>query len=193
MTFLDQQLEGFYLTENFEKGLRQVKSKTPAIMKSLEAGNLFKTRSILNTLPDVSLDELMQASSKARNFNKYYSEAKRFVKGDKSEAQKIFILTYTAFSSIKAALKDKQAISKVDEILIELRAVAESLGTRMIMTGFTLTLLMRYVGFFFVHVPGLGVAVGITMLTGTLIFWVGILYIVVKIVLNTYFSLKGIR
>ena len=77
-----------------EKALPIIKSKGPAIIKSISDGNLFQARKLLNTLPDASLDEVLQSAHKGKNFHRYHMEAKRKVKGDQTEMQKVFIITY---------------------------------------------------------------------------------------------------
>ena len=55
MTFLDEQLDEIYITENFEKSFPMVKARSKAIVNAIQSWNLFKERSLLNNLPYVSL------------------------------------------------------------------------------------------------------------------------------------------
>jgi len=193
MTFLDDQLERVYLTENLEKSISQFKSKGPAIVKGMDMGNLFQVRRLLNTFPDSSLEELMQAAYKARNFNRYHLEAKRIVKGDQTEMQKVFILTYASLKGIQAGTKDKTALQKIDEAIATIHELAKKYSSRMMSEGFTLALLMMLIGYFFNHIPIIGKLIVLGGQAGIVLFFFGLLLMVVRIILNTYFSLKGIK
>jgi len=193
MTFLDEQLDKVYVSENFEKSFSKIKSKSGAIIKSMTEGNLFQLRKILNTFPDVSLDELMQVAHKGKNFHRYHLEAKRKIKGDQTEMQKVFILTYGALKGIQNSTKDKTLITKIDDVLIHLNDIITKYGPRFTSEGFTLTLLMMLISFFFGNIPIVGALAVRAGMVGVLMLWFGLLLMVIRIILNTYFSLKGIK
>ena len=194
MTFLDEQLEKVYLFENAEKAIPIIKAKSPAIGKAMKSGNLVQVRRLLNTLPDASLEEVFQsAHAKIKNFHRYHLEAKRLSKGDSSEAQKVFVLTYGCVKALKESAKDKSVIQSIDNALLKLRAFATRYSNVMMNEGFTLGLLMLLIAWFFQWVPILlTVAVGLAY-AGGMVFMVGVLLMMVRMVLNTYFSLKGIK
>jgi hypothetical protein len=52
---------------------------------------------------------------------------------------------------------------------------------------------MRLISFFFNSIPVVGKLVLAGYMVGAILFWFGILLMVVRLVLNTYFSLKGIK
>jgi hypothetical protein len=193
MTFLDEQLDNIYITENLEKALPQIKSKSALIIKSIGEGNLFQARKLLNTLPDASLEQMMQSAHKGKNFHKYHMEAKRKVKGDRTEMQKIFILTYGTLKGLRQSTKDITLIQAIDEIIISLYEFADKYSHLLISEGFTLSLMMRLISFFFNSIPVVGKLVVAGYMVGAILFWFGILLMVVRLVLNTYFSLKGIK
>ena len=193
MTILDEHLERVYLFENVEKGLSQLKTRGPMIIKAMETGNLFQARKLLNGLPDASLDELMQVAHKGRGFHQSHLAAKRMVKGDETEMQKVFVLLRGSLEGLKANVKDKSAIEKIDEVLKQVDAFAKKYAGRFVVHGFTLSILMVLIGIFFQFVPILGHLIAFSARAGALLFFFGILLYVVRIVLNTYFSIKGIR
>ncbi|MHA1623158.1 MAG: hypothetical protein ACTSVO_13580 [Candidatus Heimdallarchaeaceae archaeon] len=190
MTFLDDHLKRVYLTENFEKSFPQVKARSGAIVESLKAGNLFKARQLLNRLPDVTLDELMISAGKAKNFRQNYLEAKRIAKGDKSEPQKMIILYYCALKSIKDATKID--VTTIDEALQQVKKFASKYAAVLTAKGFTMAFIARFLFMAASHTPMM-YSIFIMYKLGVILFWFGVLLYVVRIILNTYFSIKGIK
>ena len=191
MTFLDEQLDNFYLIENFEKSFPMIRARSKAISDAIKSGNLFKARTLLNKLPDVSIEELTIVTQKKGA--RFYNEAKRKVKGDSSELQKLYIFTYTALKSIQTISKDKNLFQEIEKALSDLNDFSKKYWVQFIAKGFTLAILMGLIGIFFLHVPIIGHIIAAGGTAGTLLFWFGVLLMVVRIVLNTYFSLKGIK
>ncbi len=189
---LDQHLDRIYLSENLEKSFPMIKSKSKTIVAALHSGNLFKARSLLNSMPDVSLDELAIAS--AKKGSRFYNEAKRKVKGDSTELQKIYILIYSSLKGLQASTKNKSVFEKIEEALSALNDFAKKYSGHFIGKGFTVYMLMGLITFFFGQVPSI-VAFFIAAGTwyGVILFWLGVLFLVFRIILNTYFSLKGIK
>ena len=191
MTFLDEQLDKFYLVESFEKSFPMIRARSKAIANAIESGNLFKARSLLNKLPDVSMEELTFVSQKKGA--RFYNEAKRKVKGDSSELQKLYILTYTALKSIQATSKDKSLFQEIEKTLSDLNDFSKKYWGQFITKGFTLTILMALIGIFFLRVPIIGHLIAAGGAGGALLFWFGVLLMVIRIILNTYFSIKGMK
>jgi len=192
MTFLDEQLDEIYITENFEKSFPMIKARSKAIVNAIQSGNLFKARSLLNNLPDVSLEELSIASIKknARGYN----EAKRNIKGDTTELQKIYILVYTSLKSLQASTKDAATAQKIEDALSELNDFTKKYWGAFMAKGFTLAILMGFIGWFFGSMPGIIMFfISFGGLMGAVLFWFGVLFLVLRLILNTYFSLKGIK
>jgi hypothetical protein len=191
--FLDEQLGRIYLTENVEKGISQLKTKSQYIVQAMKSGNLFKARTILNTLPDASLDEVLEAAHKDRSFHKYHLQAKRIARGDSTDLQKIYVITYACLNSLKEKIRDESIIKKIDEQLIKLGEFAKKYGPRFTSEGATLSVIMWLLSFFFSAVPILGEAIALSGTVGILVFLFGIFIYVVRMVLNTYFNIKGIK
>ena len=192
-SFLDEQLDRVYLSENLEKSFSQIRSKGPAIVKSMDMGNLFQVRRILNTFPDASLDEIMQIAHKGKNFHRFHLEAKKKVRGDQTEMQKIFILTQASLKGIQQFSKDITLTQAIDKVIISLNEFAKKYGNAFMSEGFTLTLLMMLISFFFNNIPVIGKLIIAAGTLGVFLFWFGLLLMVIRLVLNTYFSLKGIK
>jgi hypothetical protein len=192
-SFLDKHLDDIYITENLEKSFSLIKSKSAAIIKGMSEGNLFKVRKLLNTLPDTSLEQLMQIANRGKNFNKYNLEAKRKVRGDQTEMQKVFILTYASLKGIQQTSKDMTLVQAIDKILIALSEFADKYGSKFMTEGFTLALMMVLISFFFGQLPIIGELLRLGAVVGATLFWFGLLLLVIRLILNTYFSLKGIK
>jgi len=194
MTFLDEQLDRVYLSENFEKNLSKVKSKSASIGVAMENGNLFKVRSLLNSFTDVSLDELMQVAHTDRRFHRFHLEAKKHVRGDKTQSQKFFVLVYGAAKVLQLELKDKSTLAKVDELLMKLAEFAKRNSSKFAAEGMVLMFLMRFIMLLFAQMPPIiSYLVRYSWQVGRIIFWVGVTLFIVRILLNVYFSLKGIK
>ena len=159
----------------------------------MKTGNLFKARTMLNSLPDASLDEVLTAAHRDRNFSRFYIEAKRIAKGDTTEMQKVFILTYASLKSIQMQVKDESVVKQIDDLLTNLNEFASKYGPRFTSEGFTLALLMGLLSFFFGAVPVLGGFIAVAGASGIMLFLFGIFLYVVRIVLNTYFNIKGMK
>jgi len=192
-SFLDEQLDRVYVTEKLEKSFSQMRSKAPEIIKSMDTGNLFQVRKMLNTFPDASLDELMQIAHKGKNFHRFHLEAKKKVRGDQTEMQKIFILINGAFKGIQQSSKDITLTQAIDKVIISLNEFAKKYSRAFISEGFTLTLLMMLISFFFNNIPIIGKLIIAAGTLGFFLFWFGLLLMVIRLILNTYFSLKGIK
>ena len=67
-SFLDKHIDNIYITESLEKALPIIKSKGPAIIKSISDGNLFQARKLLNTLPDASREKSKAIKQKCKKF-----------------------------------------------------------------------------------------------------------------------------
>ena len=192
-SFLDEHLDNIYITESLEKALPLIKSKSALIIKSMGDGNLFQARKLLNTLPDASLDQIMQSAHKGKNFHKYHMEAKRKIKGDQTEMQKVFILTYGTLKGLQQSTRDITLIQAIDKIITSLYEFADKYSRAFISDGFTLTLMMMLISFFFNSVPAVGKLLLAGGMVGVFLFWFGLLLMVTRLILNTYFSLKGIK
>jgi hypothetical protein len=192
-SFLDEQLDKVYILENLEKSFSKIKSKAPAIVKSMDSGNLFQVRKILNTFPDASLDELMQMAHRGKNFHKFHLQAKKKVRGDQTEMQKIFILINGSLKGIQQTTKDVTLIQAIDKIIISLNEFAKKYGTAFASEGFTLAILMMLLSFFFSNMPVIGKLILTAGTLSVFLLWFGCLLMVIRLVLNTYFSLKGIK
>ena len=192
-SFLDKHIDNIYVTESLEKALPIIKSKGPAIIKSISNGNLFQARKLLNTLPDASLDEVIQSAHKGKNFHKYHMEAKRKVKGDQTEMQKVFIITYGSLKGLQQSTKDITLRQAIDKMLTSLYDFATKYSRAFVSEGFTLAILMMFISFFFDNVPAVGRLAVAAGTGGVFVMWFGLLLMMVRIILNTYFSLKGIK
>ena len=175
MAFLDEQLDRIYLTENVEKGLSQLRFKREPITQAMKTGNLFKARTLLNTLPDASLDEVMQVAHKGKDFHRFHLEAKRMVKGDTTEMQKVFVLCYASLKAIQAQVRNEGTVKEIDDLLLKLRDFAKKYGPRFTSEGFTLSLIMVLLSFFFQSVPILGTAISIAGGAGIIVFFLNVI------------------
>ena len=188
-TYLDGQIDQIYLTEDIMKSLRQIKGKLPSLQKAMSNANLMQARTMLNKLPEASLEELSLA---AKNKNKKdYAVALRMVKGDKGAGQKVFCILYTSLKGMRAAVKDPSIQASIDEVLEDVLDWAKSNWSRMAQEGFSLFIVM----FFIAHIVSASPILFSLAQTGTLIgaglmFW-GIYLLLIKVILNTYFALKG--
>jgi len=189
--FLDEQLDKVYLTENFEKILPRLKSIVPALNDSLKNGNLFKARTLLNKFDDVPLEELVTAAEKKGK--RFYTDSKRKMKGDKSEAQKVLVLMNTSLLAMKSVAKDSTLLQQIDSALSKLNEISKKYSGYLIGQGFTLVFLMSLLSWFFGFIPIITQSFIMSYNIGILLIWFGILFLVLRIVLNTYFSLKGIK
>jgi len=192
-SFLDKHIDNIYITESLEKALPIIKSKGPAIIKSISDGNLFQARKLLNTLPDASLDEVLQSAHKGKNFHRYHMEAKRKVKGDQTEMQKVFIITYGSLKGLQQSTKDVTLNQAIDKVITSLYEFADKYSRAFVSEGFTLSILMMFISYFFNNVPTVGRLAVAAGTGGVVVMWFGLLLMMVRIILNTYFSLKGIK
>ena len=188
MTFLDEQLNQIYLTEDITKIGAQFKSKLPALNKALSNGNLIQARELLNRLPEISPEELVLIAQKKNRAE--YIKAAKLIKGDKTLHQKLFCVTYASITGIQKSLPaDKKA--SLDEILEQLRDFANKYGDRFAREGLSLFFTMFFIAFFVSASPILfnlaisGIIVSIAFM------WISIFLVIVRIYLNSYFSLKG--
>lgn len=193
---LDDHLDRIYLTESFEKGLPVIKARAKAMITAMKTGNLFKAHELFVSLPDVSINNLMIAAHKPdkAKFHKYHLEAKKMVKGDRTDMQKVFILTYGSLKMMQASVKEPKISKKIDNLLSELNKLAKKNWAVFLASGVVVSLLMRYIGIMFIHMPLIGTFV---ILGGAgaaaLLFWLGIQFFVIRIVLGAYFKLKGLK
>lgn len=191
--FLDEQLERVYMTENFDRSLPMVKSRGKAILTTLKSGNLIKANDLLQKLPDVALNELMIASHKGRNFHKYHLEAKRIIKGDKTEMQKIFVMLYGSMKGMQASIKDPTMRKSFEKILEKVSVFGKKYGPIMAASGVTVVLLTKFVAMTAGFTPLLWQILVTTNAVANLVFWLGVFFYTMKYLINIYFSLKGIK
>lgn len=191
MSFLEQHLDRIYMEENFEKSFPMVKARSKAIFDSMKEGNLIKARALLNKLPDVGMEEVAYSAQK-RN-PKRYAEAKRYIRGETTELQKFYILSYTALRSIQSLTKDKVTFQSIEDAISDLNDFSKKYWGQFISKGFSLTVLLAFIGWIFGRVPIVGHLIGLGGLGAILLFWIGVLLMVVRAILNTYFSLRGMK
>ena len=186
--YLDEQLDQIYLTEDIMKYASAIKGKANNIAQAFGNGNLLKAKSLLNSMPDMSIEELSIAAKKKGK--KYYTEAMRIVKGEKTLQQKGFCIIYSSIKGIQAALPADSRAS-LDESLEKLREFAAKNSAKFTSEGITLFIMMWFIAFFVYGIPIIWPLVHMGMVAGAILFWFGVLLFVVKILLNTYFSLRG--
>ena len=180
-SFLDKHIDNIYITESLEKALPIIKSKGPAIIKSISDGNLFQARKLLNTLPDASLDEVLQSAHKGKNFHRYHMEAKRKVKGDQTEMQKVFIITYGSLKGLQQSTKDVTLNQAIDKVITSLYEFADKYSRAFVSEGFTLSILMMFISYFFNNVPTVGRLAVAAGTGGVVVMWFGLLLMMVRI------------
>jgi len=186
--YLDEQLNQIYLTEDIMKYASAIKGKAKNIVQAFENGNLLKVKSILNSMPDMNIEELSIAAKKKGKT--YYNEGMRIVKGEKTIQQKAFCIVYSSVKATQAALPDASKES-LEEPLEKLREFAAQNAGKFASEGLGLFVIMWFISFFVYGVPIIWPLVHMGMLAGVILFWFGILLFVIKILLNTYFSLRG--
>jgi len=186
--YLDEHLNQIYLTEDIMKVGSLVKGKAKSISKAFGNANLQQARKILNTLPDASPEELCLAAKKKSR--KYYTEAMRLVRGEKTIQQKIFCVLYTSMKGMQDALP-ADSRSSLNEALDKLREFAAKNAGNLMREGFILSLAMWFIAFLVYGVPIITHLIIIGATIAVFMFWFGVFLFIAKIILNSYFAVRG--
>jgi len=97
--YLNEQLDFIYLTEDIKTAIKKLDvEKLKAAAKSKSK---FKILQALKDIPQVSFDEIKNASMKKdENFKKYYKQASNIIKSDETKSKKILALSYSSIKSV---------------------------------------------------------------------------------------------
>lgn len=188
MTYLDEHLNQIYITEDISQVIASMKGKVKNLSGAFSMGNLKKAKDIMDTIPDISSDELMTAIK--RKGSKYYTQASKISRGDKTPLQKAFIGIYASLLAMQDSLPESSKPT-LDEALEKLRDWADRNAGNFMAQGFYLTIVMWFIAFFVYSVPIIGSLAATGVVVGMGLFWFGVFLLIIKIFLNTYFSLRG--
>lgn len=199
MNKLDEHLSYIYLSEDFSSFLSNVKDKTKNFFSAFKSKNMSKIKDSLKDVPKVnSANEIVSlGKNKVKGFDRYYNEAKRYTKGDNTEAKKVLSSTYATLKSISDNTDDAKIRSKIDQKIVKfvefLGDIPESSmagGVTFVIGSEILKALMQdYKGqhSWFETLLAVGQASGFVAAA------LGIVLVIIKYILLTYLGIKGIE
>ena len=186
--YLDEHLHEMCLTEDIMKSAALAKTKAKSISQAFGNANLKQAQKILKSMGSASPEELVAISK--RKGKKYYVEAARLARGEKTLPQKLFCVVYCSMKGMQSGLPANSRTA-LDEALEKLREFARKNAGKLSNEGLTLWILMWFIAFFVYSIPIIGQMVAIGAALGAVMFWFGIFLYVVNIILDSYFAIRG--
>jgi len=199
MNKLDEHLSYIYLSEDFSSFITSIKNKTKNLFSAFRSKNFSKIKDTLKDVPKVSSANEIVAlgKNKIKGFDKNYNEAKRYTKGDNSEAKKVLSTTYATLKSISENTDEPLIKSKVDRKIAAFLKFLSDIPESAIAGGVTFvigseilkTLIQDYKGDYewFETLLGFGQSGGFIATA------LGLILVIIKYILLAYLGIKGVE
>jgi hypothetical protein len=118
-SFLDEQLQYIYLSENIEKSIEKI--DMDKLKMAIKSKNIKKAFTALKSVPDLDIKSIKNVAEKrVRNFKKYYMEAESAAENSPEDVKETVSTFYATMRSIgENASEAGKAFGKLAEKLLD--------------------------------------------------------------------------